>query len=87
LDINIVEEPDALEFQITDYYSNLFNPVQVLQKRTTMQNIIAERRKGGIGLMLVQTIMDEIEVSHEGCQSIWRLRKNLRNVPQDEVQN
>jgi serine/threonine-protein kinase RsbW len=81
LEITIVESADSLEFEIIDRYSGQFNPVQALQVRPTLQNIIEERRKGGIGLLLVRNIMDEVEVSHENCQNIWRLRKMLKNEP------
>ena len=79
LEVNIIENFDVLEFEIIDQYCPEFNPTNYV--RPSLQNIIQERRKGGIGLILVRNIMDEVEVSHENSQSIWRLRKAIRHAP------
>lgn len=43
----------------------------------TMEEIIASRRKGGVGLMLVKRIMDKIEFSTDKNCNICKLTKQL----------
>lgn len=77
LEVSIIEEQDGIAFEIIDQYSYQID--FMLQLQPSLQNIIAERRKGGIGLLLVRNIMDEVQVDRGGCQNVWRLRKSLRN--------
>lgn len=42
-----------------------------------LQDIVSEKRKGGLGLMLVKRIMDKIEFSTEKNHNICRLIKHL----------
>lgn len=44
----------------------------------SLQHIIKERKKGGIGLMLVQKIMDSVEIFIENAQQTWRMVKLLQ---------
>jgi len=46
-------------------------------KEPSMDEIIASKRKGGLGLMLVKRIMDEIEFTTENNYNICRLTKKL----------
>lgn len=46
-------------------------------KEPSMQEIISSKRKGGLGLMLVKRIMDEIEFTTENNYNICRLTKKL----------
>ena len=46
-------------------------------KEPSMDEIIASKRKGGLGLMLVKRIMDEIEFTTENNYNICRLIKKL----------
>ncbi len=46
-------------------------------KEPSMQEIIASKRKGGLGLMLVKRIMDKIEFTTENNYNICRLTKKL----------
>lgn len=43
----------------------------------SMEELISSKRKGGIGLMLVKRIMDEIEFTKENNYNICRLTKHL----------
>lgn len=45
----------------------------------SMEDIITSKRKGGVGLMLVKRIMDEIEFSKEENCNICRLTKKIRS--------
>jgi serine/threonine-protein kinase RsbW len=44
-----------------------------------MSDIVASRKKGGLGLMLVKRIMDKIEFSTEKNHNICRLIKNIQD--------
>ncbi|MFY0688097.1 MAG: ATP-binding protein [Cyclobacteriaceae bacterium] len=46
-------------------------------KEPKMNELVATKRKGGLGLMLVKRIMDEIEFATEKNHNICRLIKNL----------
>lgn len=43
----------------------------------SLQNIVSERRKGGLGLMLVRRIMDSMETLCENNLTIYRLIKKI----------
>ena len=45
-----------------------------------IQEIIHSRKKGGVGLMLVKRIMDEIDFDKKDGYSIVRLIKNLKST-------
>jgi serine/threonine-protein kinase RsbW len=45
-----------------------------------LQDIIHSRKKGGVGLMLVKRIMDEIDFINKDGYSIVRLIKNLKST-------
>jgi serine/threonine-protein kinase RsbW len=42
-----------------------------------MGSLVHQKRKGGLGIRLVKSIMDKIEYSSEGGKSICRLTKNV----------
>jgi serine/threonine-protein kinase RsbW len=42
-----------------------------------MDNLIHEKRKGGLGIRLVKSIMDKIEYTSEGGKNICRLTKEV----------
>lgn len=44
-----------------------------------LRQVIEEKRKGGIGILLVKKIMDEIEFESENGKNICRLIKNFRS--------
>ena len=46
-------------------------------REPSMKEIIASKRKGGLGLMLVKRIMDKIEFTTENNYNICRLTKKL----------
>ena len=79
LEINITDHHNFLEFEIIDnHLPTSFDPGSY--KTTTINHIVKERKKGGIGLMLVKIIMDEVEYMHTNAQNIWRLRKSFPNM-------
>jgi serine/threonine-protein kinase RsbW len=42
-----------------------------------ISEIVRSKRKGGMGLMLVRRIMDDMELIQEGDRNIYRLHKNI----------
>jgi serine/threonine-protein kinase RsbW len=74
LEVAIEEEVDGILFYIKDqgeYYDN------TKQLDPDIQNLLKERRKGGVGLMLVRRIMDSIEVKKEDNFTTYTLFKKL----------
>jgi serine/threonine-protein kinase RsbW len=43
-----------------------------------LDNIIHEKRKGGLGIRLVKSIMDKVEYKHEDGKNICRLTKSVQ---------
>jgi serine/threonine-protein kinase RsbW len=42
-----------------------------------LDNLVHEKRKGGLGIRLVKTIMDKIEYVHENGKNVCRLTKSV----------
>ncbi|EAY29741.1 ATP-binding protein [Microscilla marina] len=75
LEINIEDQAGKILFEIIDQDANFFDISEYQEPK--ISNIIKERRKGGVGLMLVNRIMDTVEVSVEDHQNIWRMTKKI----------
>jgi serine/threonine-protein kinase RsbW len=75
LEINIEDKGGEILFEIIDQDANFFDISEYQEPK--ISNIIKERRKGGVGLMLVNRIMDSVEVSVENHQNIWRMTKKI----------
>jgi serine/threonine-protein kinase RsbW len=73
LHINI-EKDTPVVFEIIDDGSvfdiNQFN-------EPALNNLVNEKRKGGLGIRLVKSIMDKIEYQHQGGKNICRLTKTV----------
>lgn len=67
-----IEKDRPIIFEIIDDGSvfdiNQFN-------EPALNNIIHEKRKGGLGIRLVKSIMDKIEYQHRGGKNVCRLIK------------
>jgi len=61
--------------EITDK-GDAFNLLEY--KVPDLSQVIEEKRKGGIGILLVKKIMDEIEFESKNGKNICRLIKNFR---------
>jgi serine/threonine-protein kinase RsbW len=70
--VNIEEEEIIFEIRDT---GNGFNFKEY--KEPSIEEIIIEKKKGGLGLMLVKRIMDHIEYIENKNSNIYRLRKKL----------
>lgn len=75
LEINIEDQSGEILFEIIDQDANFFDISKY--KEPKISNIIKERRKGGVGLMLVNRIMDTVEVAVDNHQNIWRMTKKI----------
>ena len=71
-----VDQNKPVVFEIIDqgtvFDINTFN-------EPTMDNLIHEKRKGGLGIRLVKSIMDSIEYNKAGNKSICRLVKRVQS--------
>ncbi len=75
IEVSISQFPEAIQFEIIDKNITDFDITQY--KFSGMTKIIQERRKGGLGLLLVHKIMDKVEIQRENCQNTWRLLKTI----------
>ncbi len=62
-------------FEIHDQAGDSFNLLEY--QAPDMQEVIRQRRSGGIGLILVKKIMDDIQVERKGEHNICRLYKSI----------
>lgn len=69
-----VNKNDSIVFEISDY-GHGFNSTEY--QEPSLQKIIREKKKGGIGLMLVKKIMDKVEFTNEDNHNVCRLVKNI----------
>ena len=70
-----VNENEGITFEITDQGIG-FNTSNY--KEPSLQEIVREKKKGGIGLMLVKRIMDQVEFKNESNHNVCRLYKKLK---------
>ena len=70
-----VENNQPLVFEIIDdgtvFDINQFNTPAI-------DNIVQEKRKGGLGIRLVKSIMDKVEYHHQSGKNICRLIKKVQ---------
>jgi serine/threonine-protein kinase RsbW len=74
LEVEISNKSEGVVFRIKDtgdYFDN------TTQTDPDIFNLMKERRKGGLGLMLVRKIMDSIEVKKEDPYTTYTLFKRL----------
>jgi serine/threonine-protein kinase RsbW len=70
----LVDKDDPVVFEIIDE-GTAFDINQF--KEPTMDNIIHEKRKGGLGIRLVKSIMDSVEYEQQRNKCICRLAKKV----------
>jgi len=75
IDLTLTEEGGEITFEIYDYNAPYFDLTQ--HQDANLQELVKQKRKGGMGLTLVKNIMDEVEVYYEDNTNIWRLQKRL----------
>lgn len=74
LELRINVEEEGITFEIKDQ-GQAFKPDAY--KEPTLREVIRKKKKGGIGLMLVKRIMDEIEFRTESSHNVCRLYKKI----------
>lgn len=73
IEITMLKSSNTFEFVIisngidTFDYNNYVEP--------TLKDIVAQRRKGGLGMILVRKIMDSIRFYHENGKNVCKLTK------------
>ena len=70
-----VEENIGITFEIIDHNNEGFNIINY--KEPMLKELVKSRRKGGLGLMLVKRIMDEVQFKSNGNRNICRLFKAI----------
>jgi len=70
-----VKENESITFEISDQGLGFNNNNY---KEPSIQEIVQERRKGGIGLLLVKRIMDQVEFTNEDNLNICRMVKKIK---------
>ena len=76
VELSVRNQPEGITFEIVDKGAVPFDLEQY--QKPDINSLVQERRKGGMGLMLVNHVMDQVEVNHENGQAVWRLYKSLR---------
>lgn len=72
--INVMKGQEVV-FEITDYGVG-FNFCRY--KEPSLDDIIKEKKKGGVGLILVKRIMDNMEFIRKANRNVYRMVKKLR---------
>lgn len=75
INLEVKELNKKIIVEITDK-GDAFNLLEY--KVPDLSQVIEEKRKGGIGILLVKKIMDEIEFESKNGKNICRLIKNFR---------
>ncbi len=70
-----VEESKGITFEIVDHNNEGFNIINY--KEPMLKELVRSRRKGGLGLMLVKRIMDEVQFKSNGDSNVCRLFKRM----------
>ena len=70
-----VEEHKGITFEIVDRNNEGFNIINY--KEPMLKELVQSRRKGGLGLMLVKRIMDDVQFKSNDNGNICRLFKRI----------
>lgn len=74
--LRVTDDPQKITFEIYDY-GEAFNILEY--EAPDISKVIKEKRKGGLGILLVKTIMDKIEFESKNSQNVCRLVKQLKS--------
>ena len=77
LDLNVSISNNHIVFEIRDTGSS-FNIVDY--KEPSLEKLIAEGRRGGLGLNLVKKIIDKIEINKDHNFTVYKLYKSLNHA-------
>ena len=70
-----VPKKGELIFEIVDD-GNVFDINHFMEP--DLDNLVQEKRKGGLGIRLVKSIMDSVEYLHQGGKNVCRLTKRVK---------
>jgi serine/threonine-protein kinase RsbW len=70
-----VQKKGELIFEIVDD-GNVFDINNFMEPN--LNNLVQEKRKGGLGIRLVKSIMDSVEYVHQGGKNVCRLIKRVK---------
>jgi serine/threonine-protein kinase RsbW len=70
-----VPKKGELIFEIVDD-GNVFDINNFMEPN--LDNLVQEKRKGGLGIRLVKSIMDSVEYLHQGGKNVCRLTKRVK---------
>jgi serine/threonine-protein kinase RsbW len=76
IQLEILDSPEKLIFEISDQ-GKAFNILTY--EEPDLKKVMIEKRKGGLGIILVKKIMDEIEFESENGTNTCRLIKWFRS--------
>lgn len=77
-EINIImKKGNPIIFEIIDD-GNTFDINQFAEP--DLGNLVHEKRKGGLGIRLVKSIMDKIEYQNRNGKNVCRLTKNIHHI-------
>lgn len=72
-----LEDNNRLIFEVQDYAPNCcFDPANY--KVPDISQIISEKRNGGMGLILIKKIMDEMRTERRGIYNVYKFWKNIK---------
>ncbi|MEL6537310.1 MAG: ATP-binding protein [Bacteroidota bacterium] len=74
IELRINVDAEGIVFEIKDQ-GMAFKPESY--KEPALREVIRKKKKGGIGLMLVKRIMDDIEFQSESSHNVCRLYKKI----------
>jgi serine/threonine-protein kinase RsbW len=74
--LDVTQDKHKIIFEIKDS-GKAFNLLEYQEPR--ISEVIRDKRKGGLGIILIKKIMDSIEFESVGNQNICRLTKSLHS--------
>jgi serine/threonine-protein kinase RsbW len=73
--LNILVRKNTIVFEVIDFKENGFD--FSTYKEPKLDDLIKSRRKGGLGLMLVRRIMDDVEFKTTNSLNVCRMVKKM----------
>ena len=74
IEITLLRESEGIRVDILDHGIS-FNPINFKEK--TLETLVSEKKKGGLGLMLVNKIMDKIDYQIEETYNVCSMFKRV----------
>ncbi len=78
IELSIRNQATGVTFEIIDRAGTYFDPDTY--ELPPIKTLVDKGHKGGMGLRLVKTLMDKVEVEYHDSQSTWRLYKGIHRA-------